>query len=101
MQRQTGVEDLSRGTPVDFAGPVDFPDTERVEHYDLLPGGREAGGEDHSIASRIRVSSSSDSSRGLPLMLFPRESRTIAGICSGLTPNSESRPGIFSSIRSV
>ncbi len=60
----------------------------------------------YSIFSRTPVNSSSLTSRGLPLMLFPRELLTIAGICSARTPISLSRCGIpitrqICSIRSI
>ncbi len=37
--------------PVDLARPVDFADGQRVEAQDLLPGGRQAGHEDHGVCS--------------------------------------------------
>ena len=36
-----------------LAGPVHLAVAEAVEDQDLLPGGRQSGGEDHSISSRI------------------------------------------------
>ena len=64
----------------DLAGPVHLAPADLIEDQDLLPGGSQSGGEDQSIFSRRRVNSASDTSRGLPLMLCPRELFTRAGI---------------------
>ena len=80
------VEHLALGEPMDLARPIHLAVAEGGEDHDLLPGGRQSGGENHSRLSRIADSSSSESSRGLPLMLAPRELFTMAGICPRVTP---------------
>ena len=104
-QRDAHVEHLARCAPADVAGAIDFAGAKAVEAQDLLPGGRQSSGENQSIASRISISSASESVRGLPSMLLPRESRTSCGISCRVTPSSVKRRGTpmrsqISSIRS-
>ena len=80
MDRHARVEHLARTAPGGLAGPVHLAPADLIEDQDLLPGGSQSGGENQSIFSRRRVNSASDTSRGLPLMLCPRELFTRAGI---------------------
>ena len=93
MGRHARVEHLARTAPGNLAGPVHLAPADLIEDQDLLPGGRQSGREDQSSFSSRRVSSASDTSRGLPLMLCPRELFTTAEIWSWRTPRSASRGG--------
>src|SRR5208283_2711594 len=93
MDRHARIQHLARSAPGRLASPVHFAPAHLVEDQDLLPGGRQSGRENQSIFSRRQVNSASGTSRGLPLMLCPRELFTSAGIWSWRTPKSANRGG--------
>ncbi len=87
------VEHLSLSVPMDLARPGSPRRSGTREDHDLLPGGRQAGGEDHSRSLEDFGQFGVGEFARIAAHAAPRELFTKAGICSGVTPTCESRRG--------